>query len=173
MTQFIRKEFHVEDADKTTVIRQDIQPARPDMPGQDIIYVIGLTGSGKSAVAAHLAQALGRPARSLPLDDAEAALDAILAQGPAVVEVPHKLLGLEELRARLNHTGRVLYLMAGVEAIAARLAASPQEEPALRERLGRQRSAYEPWFMQTLHLLVMADGPLEQVQAEALERVRL
>jgi shikimate kinase len=142
------------------------------MPGQDILYVIGLTGSGKSAVAAHLAKELGRPALSLPLDGAEAALDAILAQGSAVVEVPHKLLGLEALRTRLHHTGRVLYLMAGVEAIAARLAASPQEEPALRELLGRPRSAYETWFMQTRHLLVMADGPLGQVQAEALERVR-
>lgn len=173
MTQFIRKEFHVQDADKTTVIRQDVPAQRPAMPGQEVVYLIGLPGSGKSAVAAHLAGELGRPVHLLPLEGAEEALDAILAQGPAVVEVPHKLLGVEALRQKLTRTGRVLYLMAGAEALAARLAASPQEEPALRERLGRQRGAYEPWFMQALHLLVMAEAPLAQVRAEALERVRL
>jgi hypothetical protein len=63
--------------------------------------------------------------------------------------------------------------MAGVEAIAARQAKNPEEEAQLRERLGRQRTAYEPWFMQMLHLLAPADGPLDQVLADAVERVRM
>ncbi len=33
MTEFIRHEFHVQDPDKTTVIRQDTPAARPAMPG--------------------------------------------------------------------------------------------------------------------------------------------
>lgn len=177
MTEFIRREFHVQEPDKTTTIRQDAPAPRPAMPGGEIVYVIGLHGCGKTAVARHLASALGRPFHALPLEGADAALDAILAAGPAVVEVPHKLFASAPLRQRLADTGRVLYLMAGVEAIAARLAQSspnaPEEEAALRERLGRQRSTYEPLFMQTLHLLAMADGPLEQVLAETLERVRL
>jgi len=177
VTEFIRREFHVQDPDKTTVIRQDTPTARPAMPGCDVLYVIGLQGCGKTAVAAHLADALGRPAHTLPLEGADKALDAILAVGPAVVEVPHKLFTSEAFRQRLAGTGRVLYLMAGVEGIAARLAAAPpntrEDEPKLRERLGRQRSTYEPLFMQTLHLLAPADGPLEQVLAEALERVRM
>jgi len=177
VTEFIHKEFHVQDPGKTSVIRQDAPAKRPAMPGGDILYVIGLQGCGKTAVARHLASALGRPAHSLPLEDADKALDAILAAGPAVVEVPHKLFTSEPFRQRLAGTGRVLYLMAGVETIAARLAAAPpnahEDEAKLRERLGRQRSTYEPLFMQTLHLLAMADGPLEQVLAEALERVRM
>lgn len=177
MTEFIRREFHVQDPDKTTVIRQDAQAARPAMPGGDVLYVIGLQGCGKTAVAKHLASALGRPAHALPLEGADEALSAILAAGPAVVEVPHKLFASEAFRQRLAGTGRVLYLMAGVEGIAARLAKAPpnaqEDEPKLRERLGRQRSTYEPLFMQTLHLLAPADGPLEQVLAEALERVRM
>lgn len=173
MTEFIRREFHVQDPDKTTVIRQDAPAARPAMPGGAVLYVIGLHGCGKTAVAKHLASALGRPAHALPLEGADEALSAILAVGPAVVEVPHKLFASEAFRQRLASTGRVLYLMAGVETIAARLAASREEEATLRERLGRQRSTYEPLFMQTLHLLAPADGPLEQVLAEALERVRM
>ncbi|MGE4265733.1 MAG: hypothetical protein AB7E46_14815 [Desulfovibrio sp.] len=173
MTEFIRREFHVQDPDKSTIIRQDAPAARPAMPGGDVLYVIGLQGCGKTAVVRHLASALGRPIHTLPLEGANEALDSLLKAGPAVVEVPHKLFASAALRQRLADTGRVLYLMAGVETIAARLAASREEEAALRERLGRQRSTYEPLFMQTLHLLAPADGPLEQVLAEALERVRM
>jgi len=173
VTEFIHKEFHVQDPDKSTVIRQDAPAPRPAMPGGDVLYVIGLQGCGKSAVTRHLASALGRPAHTLPLEGADEALDAILEAGSAVVEVPHKLFTSEAFRQRLAGTGRVLYLMAGVETVAARLAKSQEEEVRLRERLGRQRSTYEPLFMQTLHLLAPADGPLEQMLAEALERVRM
>jgi hypothetical protein len=90
-----------------------------------------------------------------------------------VVEVPHKLLLGEAFRQRLGATGRVLYLMASVEACAKRLAKTPEEEAQLRERLGRIRTAYEPWFMQTLHLMATADGPLDEMLADVLERVRM
>jgi len=173
VTEFIHREFHVQDPDKTTTINQSAPAQRPAMPGEGVLYVIGLQGCGKTAVARHLGQALGRPVHTLPLEGADAALDAILAAGPAVVEVPHKLFAAESLRQRLGQTGRVLYLMASVESIAARQAATPEDESKLRERLGRQRSTFEPLFMQTLHLLSMADGPLDQVLAEALERVRM
>lgn len=169
MTEFIRREFAVQDPDKRKVHNHDAPAPKPEMPGDAILYIIGLAGSGKSAVAAHLSRELGRPAHALPLEGAETALDAILAAGPAVVEVPHKLLTGEAFRQRLKTTGRVLYLMADVAAIAARTGMSPEE----RERLGRQRSAYEPWFMQTLHLLCPAEGPLDEVLADALERVRM
>jgi len=172
VTEFIRKEFQVDEPDKVTVIRHDAPAPRPQMPGGGILYIIGLPGSGKSAVAEGLARELGRPAHTLPLDGAGAALDSLLAQGPAalmVVEVPHKLLTGEAFRQRLQSTGRVLYLMASVEAIAARLGMTQEE----RERLGRQRSTYEPLFMQTLHLMAPADAPLGEVLADVLERVRM
>jgi shikimate kinase len=173
VTQFIRREFHVQEPDKTKTIRMDAPAPRPTMPGGDVLYIIGLPGSGKSSVAAFLAEKLGRPAAALPLDGADAALDGILAAGPAIVEVPHKLLTSEALRRRLAETGRVLYLMAGVEALAPRLAKSPAELDQVRERLGRQRTAYEPWFMQTLHLMAPVEGPLSEVLADVLERVTL
>lgn len=173
MTDFIHHEFLVKDPDKTATISHNGPAQKPAMPGGGVLYIIGLPGSGKTTVAAHLAQALGYAAHLLPLEGADEALSAILAQAPAVVEVPHKLLTSEALRQRLSQTGRVLYLMAGVEAIAARQAQTPEEEALLRERLGRQRTAYEPWFMQMLHLLAPADGPLDQVLADAVERVRM
>lgn len=173
MTQFIRKEFQVDDADKTTIFRHDTPAPRPTMPGGGIIYIIGLPGSGKSAVAEGLARALGCPAEELPLDQPDAALDRILAAGQAVVEVPYKLLLGESFRARLGSTGRVLYLMASVEAMAARLAKTPEEQAQARERLGRLRTSYEPLIMQTLHLMAPADAPLNEVLADVLERVRM
>jgi shikimate kinase len=172
VTEFIRREFAVQDSGKSTTIRQDEAPARPGEGGR-AFYIIGLSGSGKSAVAAFLARELGLPARELPLEAPDEALSAILAEGPAVVAVPHKLLASEGFRQRLQQTGRVLYLMAGAETIAARTAASPEEEARVRAALGRQRTAFEPLFMQTLHLLVPADAPLAEVQADALERVRM
>lgn len=172
MTKFIRHEFIVDDADKTTTIRHDAPAPRPQMPGGGIIYIIGLPGSGKSAVGQRLALELSCPAVELPLDSPDAALDDILSKGPAVVEVPYKLLVGEAFRQRLSATGRVLYLMASVEAIAPRLAQTPEEQAKLRERLGRQRTSYEPLFMQTLHLIVTADAPLDEVLADVLERVR-
>jgi shikimate kinase len=173
MTQFIRRKVDVEEPDKSTVIRHDTPAERPQMPGGGILYIIGLPGSGKSAVAAHLARELGGQAHELPLDAPDEALTRILAGGPAVVEVPHKLLLGEAFRQRLMATGRVLYLMASVEAAAARLAKTPEEQAPLRERLGRQRSSYEPLFMQTLHLMAPADDPLDVVLADVLERVRM
>ncbi|MDQ7835157.1 MAG: hypothetical protein RDU24_07220 [Humidesulfovibrio sp.] len=176
MTQFIRKEFEIDEADKTTVFRHDAPAPRPSMPGGGIIYIIGLPGCGKSAVAEHLAGALGCTAQELPLDGPDAALDRILADaptGPAVVEVPYKLLLAESFRARLGSTGRVLYLMASVEAMAERLAKTPEEQEKVRERLGRLRTSYEPLIMQTLHLMAPADAPLDEVLADVLERVRM
>ncbi len=174
MTRFIRREFQVEEPDKVTVIRQDTPAERPQMPGTGVLYLIGLPGSGKSTLAARLAGELGCPAATLPLDDnPDEALTQLLANGPAIIEVPHKLLLGSAFRERLKATGRVLYLMADVETLARRLAKTPQEEPQLRERLGRQRTSYEPLFMQTLHLMAPADGGLDEVLAEVLERVRM
>ena len=176
MAEFIRKEFHVDEPDKTTVVRHDTPAPRPQMPGGGILYIIGLPGSGKSAVAEGLARELGCAAHTLPLDQPGEALDRILAAGPAgpaVVEVPHKLLLGEAFRQRLQSTGRVLYLMASAEAMAQRQAKTPEEQALVRERLGRLRTSYEPLFMQTLHLMAPADAPLDEVLADVLERVRM
>ena len=169
MTAFIRREFAVEDPDKTTTIRQDAPAPRPQAPGGGILYIIGLPGSGMTSVAEHLGRELGLAVHKLPVSGADEALTALLAAGPAVIEVPHKLLTGSAFRQRLAATGRVLYLMASVEAIAGRLNLSSEE----RERLGRQRTAYEPWFMQTLQLIAPADGPLAEVLSDVLERVRM
>lgn len=176
MTEFLNREFQVGEPDKSTVVRHDAPAPRPRMPGGGIIYIIGLPGSGKSAVAEGLAHELGCPALGLPLDGADEALTRILAAaptGPAVIEVPHKLLLGEAFRQRLGATGRVLYLMASVEAMAERLAKGPEEQAQMRERLGRLRTSYEPLIMQTLHLMAPADAPLAEVLADVLERVRM
>ena len=172
MTQFIRKDFKVEEPDKTTVISHDAPAPRPWEPS-GILYLIGLPGSGKSALAQGLARELGCPAHTLPLDEPDAALERIFAAGPAVVEVPYKLLLGEAFRQRLQATGRVLYLMASVEVMAERLATTPEERQKTRERLGRLRSSYEPLIMQTLQLMAPADAPLDEVLADVLERVRM
>lgn len=171
MTQFIRKEHHVQEPDKIRL--HGGAARRPELPDTGILYIIGLPGSGKSALAARLAAALGARAAELPLEGAAASLEALLTGPPAVIAVPHKLLTEPALRQRLRQTGRVLYLMADAGSLAARLAEAPEEREALRQRLARQLAAYEPWFMETLHLLVPAAGPLDAVADMALERARL
>lgn len=171
MTEFIRREQHVDDPDKVRV--HGGRAARPDLPDTGVLLLIGLPGSGKTAVAARLAGELHARAAELPLEGAREALEALLAEGPAVIAVPHKLLTDAALRERLRAAGRVIYLMADAGALAARATADPQEREVLRQRLARQLAAYEPWFMQTLHLLVPAGGPLDEVAAQALERARL
>jgi shikimate kinase len=171
VTDFIREKQQVAEPDKTRV--HGGRAARPDLPDTGLIHIIGLHGSGKTAVAARMAEQLGVRAAELPLEGAREALEALTASGPAVIAVPHKLLTDATLRQRLRETGRVLYLMADAGAIAARLAAGPEDREAQRQKAARQLAAFEPWFMQTLHLLVPASGPLDEVAAEALERARL
>lgn len=176
MTQFIRREFHVQDPDKTTVIRQDDLSAGPGLPTAGPLFLIGLPGSGKTALGRRLAEKLGVAFVSLPAQDpaaVAAALDEALALGTPVVEVPHPLLAEESLRRRLMASGRVLYLMANAGSLVARLAKPGQDPEALRRGLGNLVGTFEPLFMQTLHMLAPADGSLDEVEALALERIRL
>jgi len=174
--EFIRKKIEVEEPDKVRIIRQDGHAGVSGLPTGGLILLIGLPGSGKSAMGERLAGKLGLPFVQLPARDAATALEALVAAGPAVVEVPHKLLTNADMRVRIQASGRVIYLMANVGALTRRLAKTPDDTPAtlaLRDSLGQLMSAFEPLFMQTLHLLVPADGPLDEVEAMALERVQL
>ncbi len=174
--EFIQKKVQVEEPDKVRIIRQDGHAGESGLPSGGLVLLIGLPGSGKSAVGQHLARELGLAFAQLPTQDAAEALAELAARGAAVVEVPHTLLADAPLRAALQASGRVLYLMANAGTLAARKAkdsGDTQEVQALCEGLGRLVGSFEPLFMQTLHLLVPADGPLDEVEAMALERVRL
>lgn len=174
MTEFIRREFQVQEPDKVRTHRQDGPSAGPGLPTAGPLYLVGLPGSGKTALGQRLAAKLGVPFVALPAQDPGPALDAALALGAPVVEVPHRLLADEALRQRLASTGRVLYLMANAGALAQRLAAAkPGQDPeALLRGLINLMGTYELLFMQTLHLLVPAEGTLDEVEALALERLR-
>lgn len=178
--EFIQKKVQVEEPDKVRVIRQDGHAGESGLPSGGLILLVGLPGSGKTAVGQWLAEKLGVSFAQLPTQGAAEALAELAARGAAVVEVPHTLLADASLRASVQAAGRVLYLMANAGTLAARKAKNPantpanaQEVQALCEGLGRLMGSFEPLFMQTLHLLVPADGPLDEVEALALERVRL
>ena len=74
MTQFIRKDFKVEEPDKTTVISHDAPAPRPWEPS-GILYLIGLPGSGKSALLELAAKA------GFPVFDADARVAALYEPG--------------------------------------------------------------------------------------------
>lgn len=174
--EFIQKKVQVEEPDKVRIIRQDGHAGESGLPNGGLVLLIGLPGSGKSAVGQHLARELGLAFAQLPTQGAAEALSELAARGAVVVEVPHTLLADAPLRTAIQGSGRVLYLMANAGTLAARKAKNPGdtlEVQALCEGLGRLVGSFEPLFMQTLHLLVPADGPLDEVEAMALERVRL
>jgi shikimate kinase len=174
--EFIRNHVDVEEPDKVRIIRQDGHAGESGLPSGGLLLLIGLPGSGKSAVGQGLATKLGLSLVRLPVQGAASALAELVRGGAAVVEVPHTLLADPELRAAIQASGRVIYLMTNIGAIVRRLAKEPGESEAtlaLRDGMARLLGTYEPLFMQTLHLLVPADGPLEEVEALALERVRL
>ena len=164
--EFIRNQVNVEEPDKVRVIRQDGSTGESGLPSGGLLLLIGLPGSGKSAVGQGLAAKLGLKLVRLPVQGAAEALAELARGGAAVVEVPHTLLAEAELRSAIQASGRVLYLMANIGAIVRRLAKEPGESEAtlaLQDGMVRLLGTYEPLFMQTLHLLVPADGPLEEV----------
>lgn len=180
MTEFIREKFEVEEADKVRVHRQD-GSAGPGLPTGGPLYLVGLPGSGKTALGQRLARQLGVAFVALPAQGAPdvrtQALEQALALGSPVVEVPHKLLADDAFRQRLAATGRVMYLMAHAGVLADRLATARsaqegQDPEALRRGLVGLMGTFEPLCMQILHMLVPAEGPLDEVEALALERLR-
>lgn len=177
MSGFIREKFEVEEPGRVRVHKQD-GSAGPGLPTSGPLYLVGLPGSGKSALGPRLAEKMGVPFLALPAQGGpqawSQALDEALALGAPVVEAPHKLLADEAIRQRLASTGRVLYLMANAGVLADRLAQTRegQDPEALRRGLVNLIGVFEPLFMQTLHMLVPAEGPLDEVEGLALERVR-
>jgi shikimate kinase len=78
-------------------------------------------------------------------------------------------------RAFMRAGGRVFYLAAPAEVLAARLAAAPEREqrPSLTGRPAEEEAARvlaerEALYLETAHEVVAADAPLERVVADIL-----
>ena len=81
-------------------------------------------------------------------------------------------------RAFMRAEGRVFYLAAPAEVLAARLAAAPEssQRPSLTGRPSGEEAALvlaerEPLYLEAAHHVVAAEAPLEQVAADIVRRL--
>ncbi|MDD4951565.1 MAG: shikimate kinase [Desulfovibrionaceae bacterium] len=170
---FIKKKFEVTEPDKVEVSKLgDPAALRPDMPGPELVFLIGLDGSGKSELGALLAQRLGVDFKHFsggPEDVPE-----LLEKGRAVVAVAESAALDPKTLALARDAGRVFYLMADVDFLAGRLAADRDQDLEARRRdLAHRLWRAEPVFMAALHFVLRADAGLEDAVQEVLDKLAL
>jgi shikimate kinase len=166
---------------------------------KQIIFLVGARASGKTSAGRGLAEALaydfvdtdawlmekhGRTvaeivARSGWPGFRELESEALRAAGRGsrrVVATGGGMILAAANRAFMRAAGRVFYLAAPAEILAARLAAAPEsgQRPSLTGRpawaeAARVLAEREALYLETAHQVIAADAPLERVVAEMLE----
>lgn len=168
----------------------------------EIIFLVGARASGKTSVGLRLAEALAydftdtdawlREKHGLTVAEMaarfgwagfreleSAALRAAGRGSRRVVATGGGMVLSAANRAFMRAGGRVFYLAAPAEVLAARLAAAPEREqrPSLTGRPAEDEVAQvlaerEKLYLETAHQVVAADAPLEGVAADILRRLR-
>lgn len=164
------------------------------MRNNGLIFLYGPPGSGKSAVAAQLAQDLnlpfcdldefiveqaGRPVADIFAAEGEAgfrqreraALGEAIARGPAVIALGGGALLDVDNRQRIEAAGQVICLSAPLEVLAARLASQPGQRPLLmgdaRERLDVLLSQRAEHYASFARQLDASTGSVEEIAWQA------
>eukprot|EP00828_Plagiopyla_frontata_P032023 TRINITY_DN41819_c0_g1_i1.p1 TRINITY_DN41819_c0_g1~~TRINITY_DN41819_c0_g1_i1.p1 ORF type:complete len:443 (-),score=100.12 TRINITY_DN41819_c0_g1_i1:191-1519(-) len=134
------------------------------------VVLIGLPGSGKAELAVLLAERTGAPVLT-PASGPEAAEE--LGASGAVIVLDDGLVGDPDVQPLIHGAGKVFYLMADSNTLSARVAERDGVEG--REQLWRDMSArlaaMEPVFYGALHFILQAGGTMEEMVADAMEKI--
>lgn len=134
------------------------------------VVLIGLAGSGKAELAGLLAGRTGAPVLSPA--DGPGAVEALGSSG-AIIVLDDGLVGNPEVQPLIHGAGKVFYLMADSNTLSARVAKRDgveDREPLWRETSARL-AAMEPVFYGALHFILQAGGTMEEMVADAMEKI--
>lgn len=171
----IKEVAEVEDAGATrTYGRGERREDYPDAwANTGRIILVGLPGSGRTALAGLLAGRTGLGAVR-PADGGEA-LDA-LAGPPAIIILDDALVADPGIQPHIHGAGKVFYLMVDSRTLAQRVSrAESGSEPGGTEQEWRDLSArlavMEPVFYGVLHFILQGANPPEALVEDALEKI--
>lgn len=130
------------------------------------LFLVGLPGSGRRALADAVSGALG-----LTRVQAATALElrrVLEDSGQAVAVMDHELLADPDLTAAVRASGKVFYLMSVAPILAKSLGdlSRLEELAALVERM-------EPHFLRAAHFILPLASSREEMLADVLEKARL
>lgn len=173
MTKYLINEYYaVQDSDASREFgqgerREDFADAWKDTGN---VVLVGLPGSGKAELATRLAKRIDAPVLTpVSSDDAVEAL----GQSGAVIILTDALVEDPQVQPLIHGAGKVFYLMADTNTLSARVAERDGVED--REQLWRDMSArlavVEPMFYGTLHFILQAVGPMDEMEADAMEKI--
>lgn len=179
MPRFIQVKVDVQDPGRqATFTHGDPAALRPGIRRTGNVFILGLPGSGRSALTQGLALALGRD--RVDLEDAErggdpaSGLTALCAPGKRVFRVPAALLRDPGAAGILRDSGTVLYLNAMVESLVSAAArTSPEGLEETRSGLARDFAELEPLLLGAAHFIVRADQEPGEIVQDALDKVHL
>jgi shikimate kinase len=168
----IKEVAEVEDAEATRTYgrgerREDYPDAWADT-GR--IILVGLPGSGRTALAGLLAARSGLGAVR-PVDGGEAL--AALSGPPAIIILDDALVADPQIQPRIHGAGKVFYLMVDSRTLAQRATgaeAVSDAEPAWRD-LSARLAVMEPVFYGVLHFILQGANPPEALVEDALEKI--
>ena len=156
------------------------RPPRPACLDRPCFFLVGLSGSGKTCVGRALAEKLGFEfvdvADEIGPDETELdVLRRLVAQDGLVVASLSDSVSDPEVRKFMRDEGKVMYLMASVGTLLSRSADrfSDGEIDSARESFAAELVERESFFHQTLHFILQADKPFEDVVEDALDKARL
>lgn len=173
MTKYlINEEYKVDEPDASRTFekgerREDFADAWQDTGN---VILVGLAGSGKTALAALLAERTGL--ETVTPDTAEDALNMLDEKGRILV-LDDALVENADVQPKIHGAGKVFYLMADTRTMAARVAGDASEEEI--EELWRSMSArlgvMEPVFYSILHFIIQGALSPDELVDDALEKI--
>lgn len=182
----MQQKTDVQDADKTTSFKSGITGNQPDeRTGPKNVFLAGLPGSGKSALAEAAAEKLGLQYLDLVEPLEKGGIEAVernvieIAQGSGGVfaALPAKALSSEIIREHVTASGALVYLMADMPLLIARFeddpASAKREGVEKEEDLRVQFARFEPVALGSAKAIVRAENAPEEVVADLVDKLQV